>query len=97
VVGRLGEALASATCWPAIAATAAPATPTPSTPKPTAGNDWMVEGPHVMILAPDPALLEAVSAAHHGGGTYVMWKGTPYAHVMMPVGERPEQRQAAGR
>jgi hypothetical protein len=65
--------------------------------QPTAGNDWMVEGPHVMILVPDPALLEAVPAAHHGGGAYVMWKGTPYAHIMMPVGERPEQRQAAGR
>ena len=27
------------------------------------------------------------------GGPYVMWKGTPYAHIMVPVGERP----AAGR
>ncbi len=65
--------------------------------QPTANNDWMVEGPHVMMLVPDPALLEALPAAHHGGGPYVMWKGTPYAHVMIPVGERPQQRQAAAR
>jgi hypothetical protein len=65
--------------------------------QPTAGNDWMVEGPHVMMLVPDPALLEALPSAHHGGGPYVMWKGTPYAHVMMPIGARPEQRPVAGR
>ena len=65
--------------------------------QPTAGNDWMVEGPHVMMLVPDPALLAALPAAHHHGGPYVMWKGTPYAHIMMPVGERPEQRRVAGK
>jgi hypothetical protein len=25
-------------------------------------------------------------------GPYVMWSGTPYAHLMVPVGARPEQR-----
>ncbi len=63
--------------------------------QPTRDNDWMVEGPHVMILLPDPAMLDAFPTAHHAGGPYVMWKGTPYAHIMMPVGERPAQRQAA--
>ena len=24
-----------------------------------------------------------------GRAGYVMWKGTPHAHVMLPVGERP--------
>ena len=65
--------------------------------QPAAGNDWMVEGPHVMMIVPDPALLEGISAAHHGGGAYVMWRGTPYAHIMMPVGERPRQRRVAER
>jgi hypothetical protein len=69
----------------------------PFAARPTADNDWMVEGPHVMLLVPDPAMLEALPAAHHHGGPYVMWKGTPYAHVMMPVGVRPEQRRAAER
>lgn len=69
----------------------------PADTAPTAGNDWMVEGPHVMIIVPDPAMLADIPAEHAGGGPYVMWKGTPYAHVMMPVGERPPQRRVAGR
>lgn len=64
---------------------------------PSAANDWMVEGPHIMIVVPDPALLQAIGAAHHHGGPYVMWEGTPWAHVMIPVGERPAQRSVAGR
>ncbi len=69
----------------------------PHATQPTAGNDWMVEGPHVMIIAPDPAMLRGIGAAHHHGGAYVMWEGTPYAHVMMPVGDRPPQRSVAAR
>lgn len=65
--------------------------------RPTAGNDWMVEGPHVMMIVPDPAHLASIPAEHHAGGPYVMWKGTPYAHIMMPIGERPRQREVAGR
>ena len=25
----------------------------------------------------------------NNGGAYVMWKGTPYAHIMVPVAKRP--------
>lgn len=59
---------------------------------PSAANDWMVEGPHIMILTPDRASLDAIGPHHHLGGPYVMWAGTPYAHIMVPVGPRPEQR-----
>ncbi len=69
----------------------------PAATQPTADNDWMVEGPHIMIITPDAATMDEVPASHAGGGPYVMWKGTPYAHLMMPVGERPAQRQVAGR
>lgn len=51
----------------------------------SAENDWVVTGPHVMVFPADPASLDAVPADHRTGGPYVMWKGTPYAHVMMPV------------
>ncbi|MFN2383526.1 MAG: hypothetical protein ABR559_04610 [Gemmatimonadota bacterium] len=51
---------------------------------PTEGADWVVAGPHVMIITPDAAQLEAVSA-DPAAGPYVMWKGTPYAHIMVPV------------
>ncbi|EKE77951.1 hypothetical protein [Gallaecimonas xiamenensis] len=54
----------------------------------TADNQWVVEGPHLMILVPDPALLEGISTDPNQGGPYVMWKGTPYAHIMVPVGPR---------
>ena len=58
---------------------------------PTPDNQWVKEGPHVMILSPDPAMLEGVSTDPNNGGPYVMWKGTPYAHIMMPVGPRPKK------
>ena len=51
----------------------------------TPDNQWVVEGPHLMVLVPDPALLEGISTDPQNGGPYVMWKGTPYAHVMVPV------------
>jgi hypothetical protein len=69
----------------------------PHATTPSAANDWMVEGPHVMILTPDAASLQAIGAQHHHGGPYVMWAGTPYAHIMVPVGPRPAQRSVAAR
>jgi hypothetical protein len=49
----------------------------------TATNNWVRVGPHVMVVAPG-ATLASVSATP-GKSPWVMWKGTPYAHVMMPV------------
>ncbi|WP_349370909.1 hypothetical protein [Salinarimonas sp.] len=63
----------------------------PADPMPTADNQWIVEGPHVMILAPEP-MLAGLPTTPVADGPYVMWPGTPYAHVMLPVGARPEQR-----
>jgi hypothetical protein len=51
----------------------------------TADNQWVVEGPHIMILLSDPAMLDEISTDPTTGEPYVMWKGTPYAHIMMPV------------
>ncbi len=55
---------------------------------PSDDNDWIVEGPHMMIILPDSAMLEGFSTDPHNGGPYVMWKGTPYAHIMVPIGPR---------
>lgn len=52
---------------------------------PTEDNDWVVEGPHMMIITPDAALLDALPTDFDSGGPYVMWKGSPYAHIMVPV------------
>ncbi|MBF0391537.1 MAG: hypothetical protein HQL38_02545 [Alphaproteobacteria bacterium] len=58
----------------------------------TAENQWVVEGPHLMLLMPTQAM-DAFPVDPNNGGPYVMWKGTPYAHVMVPVGPRPAQPQ----
>lgn len=51
----------------------------------TADNEWIVEGPHLMIITPDTADLDGISTDPHNGGPYVMWKGSPYAHIMVPT------------
>jgi hypothetical protein len=55
---------------------------------PPDGAEWIVDGPHVMVIVPDPAMLDAFPADHSTGGPYVMYKGTPYAHLMVPVTAR---------
>lgn len=52
---------------------------------PAADNEWVVTGPHLMLVVPDPALLAGLPTDPAGGGPYVMWRGTPLAHVMIPV------------
>lgn len=52
---------------------------------PTEDNDWVESGPHLMLIVPDLAALEGMPTDAHNGGPWVMWTGTPYAHVMIPV------------
>ncbi len=54
---------------------------------PTDDNEWIREGAHLMILAP-AELLDGFPTDPDNGGPYVMWAGTPYAHLMVPVGSR---------
>lgn len=54
---------------------------------PTEDNQWIEQGPHLMIILPDPSELSELSTDPHNGGPYVMWKGTPYAHIMVPISE----------
>ena len=56
---------------------------------PTPDNHWIVSPAHLMILTPDARQLEALPADPTSGGPWVMWKGTPYAHVMVPVAPMP--------
>jgi hypothetical protein len=55
----------------------------------TADNEWVIEGPHLMIIVPDPAMLDSITTDSNAGVPYVMWHGTPYAHIMVPVADRP--------
>lgn len=52
---------------------------------PAPGNQWVVAPAHVMVLYADPKMLDAYPTDPKTGGPWVMWKGTPYAHVMVPV------------
>ena len=57
--------------------------PTEQGPTPT--NQWHHAGPHVMVAFPDPKLLEGLPTKPSAYGPYVMFPGTPIAHVMLPV------------
>lgn len=64
----------------------------PAANQPTAENEWVVEGPHLMVITPDPAAFDGLPTVIATDGPYVMWTGTPYVHLMVPVAGRPEQR-----
>ena len=53
---------------------------------PSEGNDWINTGPHLMIVGSKEALAGHPSGAKPDTAVpYVMWAGTPYAHLMVPV------------
>ena len=53
---------------------------------PTSRDDFVKEGPHLMITVPDPAIFEGMSTDPKDP-VYVMWKDTPYAHIMVRISE----------
>ncbi len=61
----------------------------PYADKPTPDNQWVVSGPHVMVIVPDSAQLDALPTDPQNGGPWVMWKGTKYAHIMVPTMPMP--------
>lgn len=56
----------------------------PFAKQPKAGKQWLMEPPHLMVFGTkiDPAVY---SNAPNTTGPWVMWKGTPYEHLMVPV------------
>ncbi len=52
-------------------------------------KDFIKEGPHLMLIVPS-AQLQGMSDDHTTGAPYVMWKDTPYAHIMIPITDREE-------
>lgn len=53
---------------------------------PSKVDDWIKEGPHLMIIVPDKSMLEGLSTDPKDP-VYVMWKDTPYAHIMVRIAE----------
>lgn len=60
----------------------------------TADNQWVVSPPHLMMLVPDTKMLDSLPTDPHNGGPWVMWKGTKYAHIMVPTTAMPKQPRA---
>lgn len=57
----------------------------PYAQKPPPGEHWVKSPPHIMVLSPgklDPALF---SSDPHSGEHWIMYGGTPYEHLMIPV------------
>ena len=53
---------------------------------PTEGNNWIETGPHIMVVGSQALLKGYPSGAKPDTkAPYVMWAGTPYAHLMIPV------------
>jgi hypothetical protein len=59
----------------------------PYAAKPTKMNHWIKTGPHLMIAGADAAFYDAYpkDADPDTSKPYVMWAGTPYQHLMVPV------------
>jgi hypothetical protein len=58
----------------------------PYATKPTQGSDWLHTGPHMMLVGSQSSLAGYPSGPNPDTkAPYVMWAGTPYAHLMIPV------------
>ena len=53
----------------------------------TSDNHWVKTGPHVMIVGAPKDMMQAYPTDPKPDPTkpYVMWPGTPYEHLMLPV------------
>jgi hypothetical protein len=58
----------------------------PYATKPHPGEDWVTTGPHIMIVGSKEVLSGyPASIKPDTSAPYVMWAGTPYAHLMVPL------------
>ena len=53
--------------------------------KNTDPKDWIYSGAHLMLMPKDPNSLGSQTTDFKTGAPYVMMKGTPYVHLMIPV------------
>lgn len=59
----------------------------PYATKPETGNNWIKTGPHVMIVGADASFYDMYpkTPIPDTSAPYVMWPGTLYQHLMIPV------------
>jgi hypothetical protein len=54
---------------------------------PATVDDWVKAEQHLMLLLPNKAAYNTFPTDPSYGGPWVMWKGTPYVHLMIPISE----------
>lgn len=59
----------------------------PFATEPAEGDEWVSSPPHVMLLMPGELDQSVFSTDNASGGPFIMWAGTPYEHIMMPVSD----------
>jgi hypothetical protein len=62
-----------------------PSNTDPFATEPAAGEHWMTAPAHVMVFPKSTKSLKGLSSDMDNGGPWVMYAGTPYAHMMIPV------------
>jgi len=64
----------------------------PAATEPTADNQWLNPiGSHIMLVAPGDDPWASFSADPSNGGPWIMWPGTPYEHLMVPIDAMGEE------
>jgi hypothetical protein len=59
----------------------------PDATEPAEGEAWMISPPHIMILLPGGLGQSGLSSDFDEAGPWIMYEGTPFEHIMLPVGE----------
>ena len=62
-----------------------PSNTDPFAMEPAAGEEWVSTPPHMMILAPGGFDAADFATEPKQDEPYIMWDGTPYEHLMVPV------------
>lgn len=57
----------------------------PFAQKPTEGEDWITAPAHTMVFPVGKLDQSVYSTDPKNGGPWIMWAGTPYEHLMIPV------------
>lgn len=57
----------------------------PFATKPTEGDDWITTPSHTMVFPVGKLDQSVYSKDPKNGGPWIMWVGTPYEHLMIPV------------
>jgi hypothetical protein len=52
---------------------------------PEEGNEWITSPAHVMLIMPGDIDQSVYTTDPLSGEPWIMWAGTPYEHIMMPV------------